>query len=216
MSDDGRAQQRALYGEPLADIAARVQSGLGLTQARLAELVGLSAPMLSQLIAGNRVKIGNPAVLHRLQALIELAAAASGLSPAELDERLRAIRDEQPTLTGQRTAELAPRASLIAALAQAAPAAELARVATLTTVPALAALLNEAAARRRPPAPAASTPLTTLTPATAAPTRTATPIASSAASGTASSGIVRWSCRLVSPARRPRRGSARPRPTVSP
>ena len=57
-------QQRALYGEPLADTAARVMGALGLTQARLAQVLQISAPMMSQLISAQRVKIGNPAVVH--------------------------------------------------------------------------------------------------------------------------------------------------------
>jgi transcriptional regulator with XRE-family HTH domain len=62
-------QQTELYGEPLGVLMRRIAGTLGLTQARLAETIGLSAPMLSQLMSGQRVKIGNPAVVSRLQRL---------------------------------------------------------------------------------------------------------------------------------------------------
>ncbi|TWD75010.1 hypothetical protein FB561_6445 [Kribbella amoyensis] len=89
-----RQQQTELYGEPLGDLIRRVGYTLGLTQAKLAEVVGLSAPMLSQLISAQRVKIGNPAVVTRLHALDEFAqrAAAESLDPAEIAAGLTEIR----------------------------------------------------------------------------------------------------------------------------
>ncbi|MGC0366512.1 putative transcriptional regulator [Rhodococcus sp. 27YEA15] len=88
--------QRKLYGEPLYDGFRRTMDTLGLSQARLASVLGLSAPMLSQLGSGRRVKIGNPAVLQRMDELtllvervrsgrVELAAAISQL------DRIRAV-----------------------------------------------------------------------------------------------------------------------------
>ncbi|GAB2608552.1 helix-turn-helix domain-containing protein [Kribbella endophytica] len=65
--------QTELYGEPLGDLIRRVAGTLGLTQARVADVIGLSAPMLSQLMSAQRVKIGNPNVVSRLQALDEFA-----------------------------------------------------------------------------------------------------------------------------------------------
>jgi len=67
-----REQQSQLYGAPLAVLCRRVHDVLGLNQARTAEVLGLSRPMMSQLISAQRVKIGNPAVLHRLQMLGDL------------------------------------------------------------------------------------------------------------------------------------------------
>ncbi len=67
-----RAQQAQLYGAPLAVLCRRVHDVLGLNQARTAEVLGLSRPMMSQLISAQRVKIGNPGVLHRLQILGDL------------------------------------------------------------------------------------------------------------------------------------------------
>lgn len=136
-TEDNRELQRQLYGEPLSDIAGRIRSGLSLTQGGLAEVLGLSAPMLSQLLSGQRGKIGNPQVLGRLQALMELAEIAPAMTSAQLDERLAAIRDAAPTITTTQTATKSLRA--------AAPREELERLASLTTYPELARLLRNAA-----------------------------------------------------------------------
>ena len=69
-----RELQRSWYGEPLGALFRRLIDDLGLNQARLAAVLGLSAPMLSQLMSGQRAKIGNPAVVQRVQALQELAS----------------------------------------------------------------------------------------------------------------------------------------------
>lgn len=135
---DNLAQQRVLYGEPLADIASRITATLGLTQARLASVLGVSAPMLSQLLSGRRAKIGNPVVLARLHALTELAA--SGLAIGEIEGRLAQIQNQS---TGWTTATVS--ADVDAALRASAPAEELLRLAALTTAPRLAALLRAAA-----------------------------------------------------------------------
>jgi transcriptional regulator with XRE-family HTH domain len=68
-----RAEQERLYGAPLGDLLAEVAQTLDVTQARLARLLGLSAPMLSQLASGHRVKIGNPGAVARLHRLITLS-----------------------------------------------------------------------------------------------------------------------------------------------
>ena len=97
--DRNRNQQAAWYGEPVGDTVRRLLGALGLTQAQLAGLVGLSAPMLSQLASGQRAKIANPVVLTRLQALTALAddPALPDLSRAELARRTTAVRDLEPT-----------------------------------------------------------------------------------------------------------------------
>ncbi|TCK25347.1 helix-turn-helix domain-containing protein [Pseudonocardia endophytica] len=69
-----RERQRELYGAPLAERVHRLTAALGVTQARLAATLGLSPAMLSQLVSGRRVKIGDPAVLSRLIALDERCA----------------------------------------------------------------------------------------------------------------------------------------------
>lgn len=97
MSDVGRnlAAQVEVYGEPLADVFGRLTEGLGLSQAQLARTLGMSPPMLSQLGSGHRVKIGNPAVLRRLEALqLVLEEVLAGrLDDAGLAERLDTIRE---------------------------------------------------------------------------------------------------------------------------
>ena len=64
-----RGRQRELYGAPLGDRVRRLTAGLGITQGRLAQTLGVSPAMLSQLASARRVKIGDPAVLARLQLL---------------------------------------------------------------------------------------------------------------------------------------------------
>lgn len=131
-----RQTQRELYGEPIVDIVGRITSALGLTQGRLAEVLGLSAPMLSQLVSARRVKIGNPAVLGRLQSLTDLAAVAPTLTADEKERRLSAVHDAQPTMSTMRDA------GAVEALRAAAPAEELRRLAQATTAPGLASLLR--------------------------------------------------------------------------
>lgn len=93
-------QQSALYGEPLGQYLRGIMQTLRITQARTAAVLGLSAPMLSQLISGQRVKIGNPLVVQRLRSLGELAVAArSGMTPGEIDVRLDEIRGEAASVT---------------------------------------------------------------------------------------------------------------------
>lgn len=74
MSEEGRQAQAALYGAPLGDILSRCGSKLGLNQSQLAVLLGISAPMLSQLVHAKRIKIGNPNAVHRLQVMHEAVA----------------------------------------------------------------------------------------------------------------------------------------------
>lgn len=94
-----RAQelQRGWYGEPLGDLFRRLIGDLGLNQSRLAGVLGLSAPMLSQLMSGQRAKIGNPAVAQRLQALQELAGqvADGSLTSVQAAARMAEIRQSE-------------------------------------------------------------------------------------------------------------------------
>ena len=68
------AQQLQMYGENWADRFGRLLRGYGISQSRLAAVIGLSAPMISQLITGARVKISNPAVYGRIVRLEQLLA----------------------------------------------------------------------------------------------------------------------------------------------
>lgn len=146
-AEASRQRQRELYGAPLADIAARLMTTLGLNQSRLAHALGLSAPMLSQLLSGQRVKIGNPAVVHRLQALSDLADIAAGLQDEEVARRLDVIRTEQATIT-TRTAAGSVSPTLLEGLRSLATSAELTRAADLIDaegISHLAAAMRDAA-----------------------------------------------------------------------
>lgn len=90
------------YGEPLGDRFRRLLARLTLSQAQLAGVLGLSAPMLSQLMSGQRAKISNPAVLARLLHLEALAGDPGwdDLGPDERQRRLEEVRGvERSTLT---------------------------------------------------------------------------------------------------------------------
>ncbi|WP_411081620.1 helix-turn-helix domain-containing protein [Streptomyces sp. cmx-18-6] len=99
-----RELQRSWYGEPLGALFRRLIDDLGLNQARLAAVLGLSAPMLSQLMSGQRAKIGNPAVVQRVQALQELSSqvADGSVSAGEAADRMEEIKKSQggSVLTG--------------------------------------------------------------------------------------------------------------------
>ncbi|QXE35788.1 MULTISPECIES: helix-turn-helix domain-containing protein [Streptomyces] len=99
-----RELQRSWYGEPLGALFRRLIDDLGLNQARLAAVLGLSAPMLSQLMSGQRAKIGNPAVVQRVQALQDLASqvADGSVSAGEATDRMEEIKKSQggSVLTG--------------------------------------------------------------------------------------------------------------------
>ncbi|QKG22053.1 helix-turn-helix domain-containing protein [Actinomadura verrucosospora] len=96
-----RALQTEWYGEPLGDRVRRLLARLDLSQSALAGVLGLSAPMLSQLMSAQRAKISNPAVLHRLLAAEELVAGPGfrSMPAAEVKERLAAISAETAATT---------------------------------------------------------------------------------------------------------------------
>jgi hypothetical protein len=71
VTDQRLVQQRAIYGTSLAERFGAMMSAYRLSQRSLARVLGLSAPMLSQLINAQRIKIGNPAVYERLVMLEE-------------------------------------------------------------------------------------------------------------------------------------------------
>lgn len=97
-------QQRTLYGAPIGELVGRVRDRLGLTQGRVAQVLGISAPMLSQLVSGQRTKIGNPLVVDRLDQLTELAEEVDrGLEHAAVEPRLEAIRGSETTARTRRS-----------------------------------------------------------------------------------------------------------------
>lgn len=89
-ADSNRRAQAEMYGEPLGDLIGQCASTLGLTQARAAELLGISAPMLSQLINAHRIKIGNPAAVHRLQAMYVVAQRVAA-GEQSIDDAMREL-----------------------------------------------------------------------------------------------------------------------------
>ncbi|MDQ4105478.1 MAG: helix-turn-helix domain-containing protein [Actinomycetota bacterium] len=149
------ALQREWYGEPLGDRVRRLVVAFDVSQAQLAEVLGLSAPMLSQLMSGRRAKIGNPAVLARMVMLerrVLTPEVASG-DPAAIRAALEEVRDSRPTVSrptvsretlpvGEHGGEV-----LVSALRAMADPAELAAAARLLEegFPLIAALLRRAA-----------------------------------------------------------------------
>ncbi|MFV0464354.1 MAG: DNA-binding protein [Nostocoides sp.] len=144
MPQEHREQQRELYGAPLAELMGTVQQALGLNQAKLAGALGLSAPMLSQLISAQRVKIGNPIVVERLRALLDLSERAQDLTAEQRHGEIDRIRAEVTTVHDTHPG---PTAAVARALRQTANAAQLGEAADrLSDMPQLAALLRSAAA----------------------------------------------------------------------
>lgn len=97
--DRNLKRQYEWYGEPLGERFRRLLDQLGFSQAQLAAVLGLSAPMLSQLMSGQRAKISNPAVLSRLVEL-EMTVSDStwgSWAPADQERRLQEIRGMQRT-----------------------------------------------------------------------------------------------------------------------
>jgi transcriptional regulator with XRE-family HTH domain len=145
-----RDRQRELYGEPLGDRIRRAQAALGVSQARLAEGLGLSSAMLSQLVSARRVKIGDPAVLARLLLLDrhvrQLPAGEPG-DPVEVEELLSHLRATKAHLGIPGGVPGDP----VEVLRAVAAPAQLAAAATVLAprFPAIAELLRRAAAKRR-------------------------------------------------------------------
>ncbi|MBV8931234.1 MAG: helix-turn-helix transcriptional regulator [Kutzneria sp.] len=94
------ALQREWYGEPLGDRVRRLVVAFDVSQAYLADVLGISAPMLSQVMSGRRAKIGNPAVLARLIMLerkILTPGVASG-DRAAMQQALDDVRESRPAV----------------------------------------------------------------------------------------------------------------------
>ena len=136
-----REEQRRLYGEPLSDIVSRIMSSLSLTQGRVADVLGLSAPMLSQLASGRRFKIGNPQVVERLRDLHDLAGRAGEVDVAAELER---IKSAESAITTNRGAVSVTEVVTVLA-ASASPEALRRAAAAVEDEPALATLLLRAA-----------------------------------------------------------------------
>jgi transcriptional regulator with XRE-family HTH domain len=95
------ALQREWYGEPLGDRVRRLVVAFNVSQAQLADVLGISAPMLSQVMSGRRAKIGNPSVLARmimLERKVLTPDVATG-APEALQRALDEVRDSKPTVS---------------------------------------------------------------------------------------------------------------------
>lgn len=156
----GEEQQRALYGESWADRLGRLMVAYRLSQARLAGVIGLSAPMLSQLVTGHRVKISNPAVFGRIVRLEELKAdpRVTSADPASIAAVLEEVAASSPVLTTMTARVAGPRQQPgaakdaggdlrrhLATLAEPAQLAAAAAAAEAAGATALAEVLREAA-----------------------------------------------------------------------
>jgi transcriptional regulator with XRE-family HTH domain len=143
-----RELQRRFYGEPLGDRLRRLLAGFGISQVVLADTLGLSPPMLSQLMSGHRVKIGTPAVLGRL-VMLERHLGTPGDDPAARARTLAEVRVAQPRMGADDVASPAsrPAPDAYAVLRTAAAPEELTRAAdTLAPAfPSLAGVLRRAA-----------------------------------------------------------------------
>jgi len=152
-----RELQREIYGTTLAERVRHLTEVLGITQARLARTLGMSPAMLSQLVSGRRIKIGDPAALARLQAIDHRCAGFTARPPAPAVERLltevartrwrwagTAGRGAPPSVAAGRPPCAAE------ALRRVCPPAELAAAAAVlgSGFPQLAEVLRRAARRR--------------------------------------------------------------------
>lgn len=94
------ALQRQWYGEPLGDRVRRLVVAFRISQAQLAEVLGISAPMLSQVMSGRRAKIGNPSVLARL-VMLERKVLIPGVAAGEetaIAQALEDVRNSRPAV----------------------------------------------------------------------------------------------------------------------
>lgn len=92
------ALQREWYGEPLGDRVRRLVRAFNISQANLADVLGISAPMLSQVMSGRRAKIGNPSVLARLIMLerkVLVPDVAAG-KPEAMRQAMIDVRESRP------------------------------------------------------------------------------------------------------------------------
>jgi transcriptional regulator with XRE-family HTH domain len=128
-----RAVQAELYGAPLGEVVEELTAAFGVSRGAIAHALGLSAPMLSQLASGHRVKIGNPSAVHRLQRLMSVLPDVRA-GHLEAGEVMRSIEAEEPGQVLTRTSQLVRRrgaADVQQVLRSAASAEELAEAAAL-------------------------------------------------------------------------------------
>ena len=97
---DGRRRNREIqcrfYGEPLGDRLRRLLDALQISQAELADTLGVGSSTLSQLMSAHRARIGTPQVLGRLVMLEQRVAAGEIVEVGVLLARVRATRPRLP------------------------------------------------------------------------------------------------------------------------
>jgi transcriptional regulator with XRE-family HTH domain len=142
--------QKQWYGEPLGDRVRRLVVAFDVSQANLADVLGISAPMLSQVMSGRRAKIGNPAVLARL-IMLERKVLVPDVAAGKKEAMVRAleeVRASRPSVTRDNLPVDIGRNDrvAVAALRRVAEAADLTAAATLLNgrFPELADLLRRA------------------------------------------------------------------------
>lgn len=142
-------QQRDWYGLPLGEVFEGLCRSLGVSQAALARLLGLSPAMVSQLRNGQRAKIANPAAAHRLSRLMELAdrVDAGGLDAQEALHEAEQVRADTTAFSRPGSGTEQTSISTREVLRSLAAPEVLARLAAQAEpdAPALARLLREAA-----------------------------------------------------------------------
>ncbi|WP_380167895.1 helix-turn-helix domain-containing protein [Jannaschia sp. R86511] len=142
-------QQRDWYGAPLGEVFEGLCGSLGVSQAALARLLGLSPAMVSQLRNGQRAKIANPAAAHRLSRLIDLVAQvdAGATTPQEALAQAEVSREDTTAFGRLDEPAAADQDAAARALRAAAPADVLVRLAETADpdAPDLARLLRHAA-----------------------------------------------------------------------
>lgn len=142
-------QQRDWYGAPLGQVFEGICTTLGVSQAALARLLGLSPAMVSQLRNAQRAKIANPAAAHRLSRLLGLVAEvdAGTLEPQQALTLAEVSRGDTTAFGRLEESTGADQDAVLRALRAAAPAPLLARLADEAgpEAPDLARLLRHAA-----------------------------------------------------------------------
>src|ERR1700754_4036356 len=151
--DRGTTTPSPNRGLALPDIcrpsAARKEDG-GHSQRRLADTLGLSTAMLSQLISARRVKIGDPAVLARIDLLDRYVRRSRRGAPVPTEALLAHVKQSRPR---RAMPERPPQTTASAqTLHEVANSAELAAAANVLgpRFPALAELLRRVAIERLP------------------------------------------------------------------
>jgi threonine dehydratase len=91
---DRRRQQAELYGASVDVLTKRIGHHVGLQPRDLARTIGVSFPMFSEVLAGRRVRIGNPLASSRLGMLRDLAGnlESGAADPADIDLTLAQVR----------------------------------------------------------------------------------------------------------------------------